>query len=84
MTDDDYIPDPPPWTINDPDAPPFTQILPAAKLAGAWDLRTFCPTDRDEFYIGTFPRKADAIATAKGWRKSWHKRRLCWVWSLHG
>ena len=82
MTDADTR-NPRSWSINDPDAPPLTQIVPAKNLAGAWELRTFDPTDGIEFYIGTFLRKADAIATAQGWRKSWHPARLCWIWSLH-
>lgn len=74
MTDADTL-NPRSSSITDLDAPSFTQIVPAKNVPGAWELRVSDPGHRTEFYIGTFPRKADATATAKGWRRQWHTRR---------
>ncbi len=60
---------------SDPDATPWTRIAPSDALPGAWTLHTFDPVSETEFYVGTFPVKADAIATAKTWRETWHNEK---------
>jgi putative endonuclease len=60
---------------SDPDATPWTRITPSDALPGAWTLHTFDPIGETEFYVGTFPVKADAIATAKTWRATWHNEK---------
>jgi predicted GIY-YIG superfamily endonuclease len=60
---------------SDPDATPWTRIAPSDALPGAWTLHTFDPVSETEFYVGTFPVKADAIATAKTWQETWHNEK---------